>query len=421
MIDVRPINRPLKKIIRVPGDKSVSHRAVILSALGDTPVEVSNFLAAQDCLSTVACMKALGASVEQSGDKILITGHGLHEPADVLDAGNSGTTVRLLTGLLAAQNFFAVFTGDGSLRKRPMARVINPLTLMGAKISARNENFLPLAILPADKLHGINYQMPVASAQVKSAILLASLFADSPTTIVEPVPSRDHTEKMLEAFGARIERSGNAITLHPTKKLHAPEKISVPNDISSAAFFIVLATILPDSELTLPAVGINPSRTGIIDVLRRMGADITLRNEKISGGELSADLIVRHAELHAADFGAEIIPRLIDEIPALAVAAAFAEGTSVFRDLSELRVKESDRLAAIVDEFNKISPDSFAAEGNDLIIRGKRPTHLAACKTLGDHRLAMALTIFGAAAHGVELDDHRCVDISFPNFFDLLA
>ena len=206
MIDVRPINCPLKKIIRVPGDKSVSHRAVILSALTDTPVEVSNFLAAQDCLSTVACMKALGARVEQSDDKILITGHGLHEPSNVLDAGNSGTTVRLLTGLLAAQNFFAVFTGDDSLRSRPMARVIKPLTLMGAKISARRENFLPLAILPAEKLHDINYQMPVASAQVKSAILLAGLFASSPTTIIEPVPSRDHTEKMLAAFGVRVER-----------------------------------------------------------------------------------------------------------------------------------------------------------------------------------------------------------------------
>ena len=421
MIDVRPINCPLKKIIRVPGDKSVSHRAVILSALTDTPVEVSNFLAAQDCLSTVACMKALGARVEQSDDKILITGHGLHEPSNVLDAGNSGTTVRLLTGLLAAQNFFAVFTGDDSLRSRPMARVIKPLTLMGAKISARRENFLPLAILPAEKLHGINYQMPVASAQVKSAILLAGLFASSPTTIIEPVPSRDHTEKMLAAFGVRVERSGNAITLRPPNELHAPEKISVPNDISSAAFFMVFATILPDSEVTLPDVGVNPSRAGIIDVLRRMGAEIILRNEKISGGELRADLIVRHAELRAVEFGREIIPRLIDEIPALAVAAAFAEGTSVFRDLSELRVKESDRLAAIVDEFNKISPGSFAAAGNDLIIRGRRPTHLAACKTLGDHRLAMALSIFGAAAHGVELDDHRCVDISFPNFFDLLA
>ena len=421
MFNVQPLTRPLKKIIRVPGDKSVSHRAVILSALTDKPVEVSNFLAAQDCLSTVACMKALGASVEIFGDKLLITGRGLHEPTNVLDAGNSGTTVRLLTGLLAAQNFLAVFTGDGSLRKRPMARVINPLTLMGAKIVARSSNFLPLSVLPAEKLHGMTYQMPVASAQVKSAILLASLFADSPTTIVEPVPSRDHTEKMLEAFGARLERSGNSITLHPTNKLHAPESISVPNDISSAAFFMVLATVTPDSEVTLPDVGVNPSRAGIIEILRRMGAEIILRNEKISGGELRADLIVRHSQLRAVEFGREIIPRLVDEIPALAVAAAFAEGTSIFRDLSELRVKESDRLSAIVDEFNKISPDTFSVAGDDLIIHGRRPTKFAACKTLADHRLAMALTIFGAAAKGVALDDHRCVDISFPNFFDLLA
>lgn len=421
MFKVQPLNRPLTGTLQIPGDKSISHRAVIFSALADKSVEVSNFLNAQDCLSTVACMKNLGTSIERSGYNLLITPQPLHEPLNVLDAGNSGTTVRLLTGLLSAQNFFATFTGDDSLRKRPMARVIKPLSLMNAKIFARSSNFLPLAILPADKLHGITYHSPVASAQVKSAILLAGLFANSPTTVIEPYLSRDHTENMLAAFGVRLERSANSVKIFPTDKLIAPEKISVPGDISSAAYWLVLATILPNSQITLPNVGVNPSRTGILDVLKNMGANIELRNEHTQAGERRADLIVHSANLRAVEFGSDFIPRLIDEIPALAVAAAFAEGTSIFHDLSELRVKESDRLAAIVNEFNKIAPGSFVAEGNNLIIHGQKPKNFAACNTLADHRLAMALAIFGAAAKGVELDDHSCVKISFPNFFDVLA
>ena len=420
MFEVKPINRPLKKTVRVPGDKSISHRAVIISSLADKPVEVTNFLAAEDCLSTVNCMRALGAEIERDDEKLLITGQGLHAPENILDAGNSGTTLRLLIGLLAAQKFLTVFTGDSSLRRRPLARVIKPLTLMGASVFARNENFLPAAVLPADKLHGINYQMPVASAQVKSAILLASLFADSPTTIIEPAPSRDHTELMLAAFGVRLERAENFVKIFPAEKLIAPEKISVPADISSAAFFIVLATILPDAEIFIPNVGINPSRTGIVDVLNAMGADIKFLDERTQAGELRADLLVRSAELRAVQTEAEIVPRLIDEIPALAVAAAFAEGTSVFDGLAELRVKESDRLSAIVNEFNKISPDSFRVEGDSLIVHGRRKKFFAECKTFSDHRIAMALAVFGAAAEGVALDEPACVNISFPKFFSLL-
>ena len=261
--------------------------------------------------------------------------------------------------------------------------------------------------------------MPVASAQVKSAILLAGLFADSPTTVIEPAPSRDHTEKMLAAFGARLEKIGNAIKIFPAEKFTAPEKISVPGDISSAAYWLVLATILDGSDVTIKNVGINETRTGILDVLKDMGAKIELLNEKISGGEKSADIKVVAAKLRGVEFGGEIIPRLIDEIPALAVAAAFAEGTTIIRDVGELRVKETDRLAAIVEEFNKISPETFTATDNSLIIRGGRKKFFAECNTRADHRMAMSLSIFGAAANGVSVDDESCVKISYPNFFDV--
>ena len=424
MKKILPMNHGLRGEIKIPGDKSVSHRSIILSSLGDLPVEVTNFLVGADCLSTVACMRALGAKIERSGEKILITGNGLRglcEPENILDAGNSGTTLRLLMGLLAPQKFLTTFTGDDSLRRRPMGRVITPLKKMGASIFGRNSNKnLPITILPAEKnLRGITYEMPVASAQVKSALLLAGLFAETPTTVIEPAPSRDHTEKMLAAFGARLEKSGNAIKIFPAEKLIAPEKISVPGDISSAAYWLVLATILKNSEVIIKNVGINETRTGILNVLKDMGAKIEILNEKISGGERAADLKVVAAEnLRSVEFGGEIIPRLIDEIPAIAVAAAFAEGTTIIRDVSELRVKETDRLAAIVEEFNKISPESFTATEDSLIIRGGREKFFAECKTRADHRMAMALSIFGAAAEGVSIDDEACVKISYPNFFD---
>lgn len=424
MKKILPLTHGLHGAIEIPGDKSISHRAIILSSLADTPVEITNFLSGADCLSTVACMKALGVQIEQSEGKILVKGvglHGLHEPENILDAGNSGTTLRLLMGLLAPQKFLTTFTGDNSLRQRPMARVIKPLSLMGASIVGRNTNRnLPITILPAERLHGITYQMPVASAQVKSAILLAGLYADNPTTIIEPAPSRDHTEKMLAAFGVRLERSGNAIKIFPADKLTAPATIDVPGDISSAAYWLVLATIKDDSEVTIKNVGVNETRTGIIDVLKLMGAKIELVNEHISGGELIADLKVVSSKLHGVEFGGKMIPRLIDEIPALAVAAAFAEGTTIIHDVGELRVKETDRLAAIVEEFNKISPATFTATDDSLIIRGGREKFFATCKTRADHRMAMSLAIFGAATQGVMIDDEACVKISYPNFFDVL-
>ena len=415
----------LRKEISIPGDKSISHRAVMLSSLADTPVEIENFLAGADCLSTISCMQKMGVEIKISADKVFVKGNGLfglREPEDILDAGNSGTTLRILLGLTAPQNFLATFTGDSSLRKRPMARVIKPLAEMGALIFGRNDNKnLPITVLkPEKKLHGITYKMPVASAQVKSAIILAALFADSPTTIIEPYPSRNHTEKMLQAFGAQIETFGNEIRIYPAENLTAPQKITVPGDISSAAYWFVLATILKNSCVTIKNVGINETRTGILDVLKNMGAQIEILNQNESGGEISADLKVTSSNLHGVEFGGEMIPRLIDEIPIIAVAAAFAVGDTIIKDVGELRVKETDRLAAIIEEFNKISPNSFEADENTLKIHGGNKKIFAECKTFADHRMAMALSIFGAAAEGVQIDDADCVKISYPNFFETL-
>ena len=428
MEKIQPLNHGLRGKIEIPGDKSISHRAVMLAGLGSTPVEIENFLMGADCLSTIECMRAMGVNIRELGDKIFVKGkgmHGLREPENVLDAGNSGTTLRLLLGLTAPQNFVATFTGDDSLRKRPMARVIKPLAEMGAQIFGRNDNQnLPITVLkPARKFQAITYELPVASAQVKSAISLAALYADGITTIIEPAPSRDHTERMLEAFGVEIERQGNTVVkISPAENLTAPEKITVPGDMSSAAYWIVLATILPNSSVTIKNVGINKTRTGILDALTRMGAQIEIRNARESGGETSADLKVTAAKLRGIEFGGvNVIPRLIDEIPALAVAAAFAEGDTIIRGVEELRVKETDRLAAIVSEFNKISRGGFEATEDTLIIHGGAEKNFADCKTYGDHRMAMSLAIFGAAADGVSLDDAACVNISYPNFFEVIG
>ncbi len=423
MKKILKLNHGLHGTFEIPGDKSISHRSIMLAGLGDTPVEITNFLRGADCLSTISCMRAVGVKIEEFEDKILVTGNGLKglkEPENILDAGNSGTTVRLLLGLFAPQKFLATFTGDDSLRKRPMGRVIKPLTQMGATIVGRNGNKnLPITVLsPFGKIRGINYEMPVASAQVKSAIILAGLYADEPTEIVEPYPSRNHTEKMLKSFGVKIETSGKVVKVYPPERIFAPEKIVVPGDISSAAYHIVLASILPDSEITIKNVGINETRTGILDVMKKSGAKIEILNERESGGELSADLKIVSSKLHGTEYGGEIIPRLIDEIPALAVAAAFAEGDTIIRDVGELRVKETDRLDAIVREFNKISPGSFEATEDSLIIHGGREKFFAGCKTYADHRMAMSAAIFGAAAEGVEIDDEDCIKISYPNFFD---
>ena len=413
--------------IRIPGDKSVSHRSIIFSSLGSTPVHITNFLHAQDCLSTAACFRALGADIEFASDtELTVKGHGmhgLHEPQTILDAGNSGTTLRLMTGLMAAQPFLTTFTGDASLHRRPMGRVIKPLTQMGAEIYGRENNTkLPLTIVPVGEgLHGITYQSPVASAQVKSAILLAGLYAHGTTTVVEPFVSRDHTERMLKAFGVDVKREGTAVSVDPVEKLTAPAEIEVPGDISSAAYWLVAGSIIPGSEIVLRNVGMNPTRTGIIDVLQTMGADLTIENERTSGGEPAADIRVRAAKLHGTSFGAEIMPRLIDEIPIIAVAALFADGETVITGAGELRVKETDRLQAVVDEYNKIAPGSVEGSADGLVIHGGCALQTAECHTYDDHRMAMSLAVLGTAAKGVSLDNGACVNISYPVFYDTLA
>ena len=419
--------RGLTGEIQIPGDKSISHRSVMFSALGSTPVHITNFLHAQDCMSTAACMQALGARVEFLSDtELIVTGNGLHglkEPDTIIDAGNSGTTLRLMMGILAPQPFLTTFTGDASLHKRPMGRVIKPLTQMGAKILGRQQNQkLPITIEPAaDKLKGITYHSPVASAQVKSAILLAGMYAEGETTVVEPFTSRDHTERMLEAFGVHTEKQGTAVTIHPVHAFSAPKAIEVPGDISSAAYWLVAGAIIPGSDLMLRNVGINPTRTGILDVLKAMGADIEVLNERTSGGEAAADIHVRYSRLQGTAFGAEIMPRLIDEIPVIAVAALFAAGDTVITGAGELRVKETDRLQAIADTFSALAPGSVEAGADSLVIHGGTQLQRAAVPSYDDHRMAMSLAILGAAGAGVIIERPDCVRISYPEFYDTLA
>ena len=410
--------------IFIPGDKSISHRSVMFSSLGDKAVTIKNFLNSQDCLSTVSCMEALGVKIKKINDNELVVHgvgiNGLKEPENVLDAGNSGTTLRLLMGMLSAQNFFVTFTGDDSLRKRPMARVIKPLSKMGAQLVSReNSRLLPLAILPVEQIKAINYEMPMASAQVKSAILLAGMYADSKTIVTEPYVSRDHTEKMFETFGVELYKEGTSVGIQKVEQLISPETLEVPGDISSAAFWLVAASIIPNSNLTLKNVGVNKTRTGIIDVLLNMGADIKVVNERMSGKEPMADLIVKSAKLKGTSFGAEIMPRLIDEIPVIAVAAMFAEGKTIITGAEELRVKETDRLSAVVNEFSKMGGNIVGTE-DGLIIEGTGKLNKANCYSYHDHRIAMALAVAGAAAEGVNIENPDCVCISYPTFYQTL-
>ena len=425
MKTIEPARHGWQGTIDIPGDKSISHRSVMFAGLGNTPVHIRNFLHAADCLSTVGVMRALGTAIEfLNENELIVTGKGLYglsEPMTVLDAGNSGTTLRLMMGLLAPQPFLSVFSGDASLTRRPMGRVLLPLSEMGARIYGRNvNNNLPLTIVPmGEKLHGIHYNSPVASAQVKSAILLAGLYADAPTTVTEPYVSRDHTEQMLAGFGIHIERTGTSVTVFPVEEgsYRAPDEITVPGDISSAAYFLVAGSIIKDSRLLLRNVGINPTRTGILDVLAKMGAHIAVQNERMSGGERVADLAVEAAELCGTSFGAEIMPRLIDEIPILSVAALFAKGDTVIMGAGELRVKETDRLHAIATEFQKIAPGSIEERKDGLIIHGKPEMQRAQASSYGDHRMAMSLAVLGAAAKGVIIEEPDSVNISYPTFF----
>jgi 3-phosphoshikimate 1-carboxyvinyltransferase len=410
--------------VQVPGDKSISHRAVLIASMAAGESRIRGFLSAEDTLRTVGMMRALGVEIEErSPTELRIAGRGMREfsePRDVIDAGNSGTTIRIGSGLLAAQPFVSFVTGDPYLRRRPMGRVVRPLTLMGAGIVGRMENTLPPLCIRGGGLRGIRHEMPVASAQVKSAILLAGLYADSPSTVVEPLPSRDHTERMLAAAGAAVARRGREVTVSPAPVLR-PLDMDVPGDISSAAFFMVLGACVPGSLLRIPGVGVNPGRTGIISVLRRMGAEVELSFPREEGGEPVADLVVRGGGLLAAEVGPEEVLSLIDEIPALCAAAAFAEGTTVIRGAQELRVKESDRIGAMAAALSALGvpcgeyPDGLWIRGPAAFAEGVR------CDSRGDHRIAMSiLTLSAAAGVAVEVSDTACINTSFPGFAERL-
>lgn len=402
--------------ITVPGDKSISHRAVMLGSLAEGDTKITGFLRGADCLSTIDCFRAMGIEIDDNDTEIIVHGKGLHglsKPKDILYTGNSGTTTRLLCGILSGQDFDCDITGDASICKRPMKRVREPLSLMGANIDS---DYCPLHIT-GTKLHGMDYHMTVASAQVKTALILAGLYADGKTVIHETEKSRDHTELMLGAMGAGIEVHGNDITVRPGKSLHGCN-IEVPGDISSAAFFMVLGAVMPNSCITIKNVGINPTRTGIIDVFIAMGADMELTNERFVTGEKVADIVIRSSKLKGTEIGGDIIPRLIDELPVIAVAAVFAEGRTVIRDARELKVKETNRIRAVVDEFSKCGIDITETD-DGMIINGNKPIKGADFKTYGDHRMAMSLTILAQRADGEStLDDAECVAVSYPTFFE---
>jgi 3-phosphoshikimate 1-carboxyvinyltransferase len=415
---------PLTGRLRVPGDKSITHRAVLLGALADGTTEIRGYLDAEDCQRTAAACRALGVQVEGWGSPVLqMHGkglRGLREAEGILDAGNSGTTLRLLSGVLAAQPFFSILTGDASLCRRPMGRIIQPLRRMGASLWGRaGDQYPPLAIRGGPPLRGLRHESPVASAQVKSALLLAGLYAEGPTTVMEPTPSRDHTERMLRGFGQQIEVSGASVTVWPARSL-TPVALEVPGDFSSAAFFLVAASLVPGSRLTLMGVGLNPSRTGLLEVLAAMGAAVELGGRREVCGEPVGDVTVTAAPLRGVSVGGALIPRLIDEIPILAVAAACAEGETEIRDAGELRVKESDRLAALAGELGRLGADVLERP-DGLRIRGGRPLTGATCSSRGDHRIAMALAVAALVARGeTRLADCACVRTSFPDFVPLL-
>ena len=411
-------------------DKSISHRAVIFSSLSKGKSVIRNFLRSEDTMSTLNAFRKLGVEIEEvkggergfSGD-LIINGngfYGLKEPLNVIDCGNSGTTIRLLSGVLSGNPFFSVLTGDESLRKRPMARVINPLTQMGAEIIARDENRYPPIAIKGRKLHAIKYTMPVASAQVKSALLLAGLYADGETEITEPVKSRDHTERMLPAFGAEITVDGLRITIKGGPELEAID-IHVPGDFSSAAFFLAAALLINNSDITIKGVGMNPTRTGLISALKEMGADIEITNRRSVYVEPIADIHCRgSAELKAITIGKEQIPALIDEFPILCVAATQATGITTIRGAEELRVKESDRIKTMANELRKMGAEIEEFE-DGLSINGKAALKGTSVESYGDHRIAMAMAIAALIADGTTtIHGISSVNISFPGFFEIL-
>lgn len=420
--------------LTVPGDKSISHRSIMLGALAKGTTKVTGFLNGADCLSTIACFEKLGISIERENtDKtseaaVLIHGRGLrglNAPSSVLDAGNSGTTTRLISGILAAQPFTTTLTGDASIQKRPMGRIITPLSLMGAHIESINGSGCAPLRISGSPLHGITYNSPVASAQVKSAILLAGLYADTPTTVVEPALSRNHSELMLKSFGARLsdthigDNGSASVTITPTDELYAQE-ITVPSDISSAAYFLAAALIVPNSEITVTGVGINPTRDGIIKVIKAMGGHIAIENCRESGGELLGDITVKTSTLHGTIVGGSLIPTLIDELPVIAVLACFADGDTIIKDAAELKVKESNRIDTMAENLRAMGAH-IETTGDGMIIHGGQMLHGASLKSYADHRIAMSMAVAALAADGsCKIDDMNCVKISYPTFWETL-
>lgn len=417
---VKPAQKSLKGTMKVPADKSISHRAAMFGALVHQSVTISNFSAGADCKSTLNVLQNLGANITYQSDKNLIIHNkfGFKEPEDVLDAGNSGTTIRLMTGILSGSNFYSVLTGDDSLRKRPMARIIKPLKEMGANIWAKNNDTKAPITIKGSKLSSISYESPIASAQLKSAILLAGLFAEGETSVTEPSKSRDHTERMLQYLDADI--SCNDLKVSIKKSTLTPKPIIIPGDISSAAFFLVAGAIVPDSEITIQDTGLNPTRTGIIDLLKNMGAEIQILNQRLQCGEEVGDIKVNYSNLKGTIIEGDIIPRLIDELPIIAVAATQAEGTTIVKGAEDLRHKESDRIKAICVELAKLGAD-ITETPDGFIINGK--TKLkgnCTLETYHDHRIAMAGYVAGLIADSpIEINEFDWVNISFPEFTDI--
>ena len=412
-------NHGLRGEVTVPGDKSISHRSVMFGAIAKGLTEIDGFLQGADCLSTISCFERMGVSIENRGERVLVFGNGMHglkEPDGVLDCGNSGTTTRLLSGLLSAQPFCVTLTGDESIRKRPMKRIITPLSQMGASIKSVNNNGCAPLFIEGQRLHGISYQSPVASAQVKSAVLLAGLYAEGETRFTEPYLSRNHSELMLAHFGADVRTEGTTAVLRPARELFG-QKISVPGDISSAAFFIAAALMVPGSELLIRNVGINPTRDGILTVCRSMGADIEILNPSAGSGEPVADLLVRHSSLPGTEIGGAVIPTLIDELPVIAAMACLADGKTVIRDAAELKVKESNRIAVMTEGLSAMGA-RVEETADGMIIHGGSPLHGAVIDSRKDHRIAMTFAVTALAASGqTEILDADCVSISYPGFY----
>jgi 3-phosphoshikimate 1-carboxyvinyltransferase len=415
--------KTLKGEVTIPGDKSISHRAVMFGAISNGLTEITNFLQGADCLSTISCFGKLGIDIENTPEKILVHGKGLHGLSvsdTILDAGNSGTTTRLISGILAPQPFMTTLTGDASIQKRPMKRIIEPLSLMGADIKSLNHNDCAPLQITGKPLKGIHYTSKVASAQVKSAILLAGLYAEGETSVTEPHVSRNHTEIMLQHFGAQITTKGTTASVMPEPILEG-RRIVVPGDISSAAYFIAAGLIVPGAEILIKNVGINPTRDGILRVARQMGGNITLLNENHDSGEPVADIFVSYSPLHGTTINGSIIPTLIDEIPIIAIMAAYADGQTVIADAAELKVKESNRIDVMVQNLSAMGADITATD-DGMIINGGKPLHGALIHSKDDHRIAMSFAIASLLAEGTTtIENGECVNISYPRFYDDLT